>query len=117
MSSGSGRVRVTMVVVAMGGWDRVTVWGLLAMLGLGRGRLVAPWGLCRVSWHGGGMTQLRWRWSCGCGMAGQGGACVPCWGDSTAGLRSWHGTVGLARHVAEVPQWAGGGRALHVMLE
>ncbi len=31
-----------MVVAVIGGWDRVAVWGLLAMLGLGRSRLVAP---------------------------------------------------------------------------
>ncbi len=70
----------------MGGWDRVMVWGLLAMLGLGHSGLVAPWGLCRASQCGGEMMWLRWRWSRGRGVAGQGGACMPCWGDSMAGL-------------------------------
>ncbi len=50
-----------MVVAVMGGWDRVAVWDLLAVLGLGRGGLVAPWGLCGASWCGGGMTWLRWQ--------------------------------------------------------
>ncbi len=40
-----------MVVAVMSGWDRVIVWGLPAMLGLGCGGLVAPWGFCGVSWQ------------------------------------------------------------------
>ncbi len=33
------------------------------------------------------------------------------------GLRSQRGMARLARHVAEASQWAGGGRALRVVLE
>ncbi len=51
------------------------------------------WGLCMAGWRGEGVAVTG------------------------AEVAVWHGAAGLVCHVVEASQWAGGGRALHVVLE
>src|SRR6266702_1871755 len=99
MSSGGGRVRVTMVVAAMGGWGGGMGWG--GRVGLARRVGVAVrQDLCMVGQHGEGVTVTGAEVVVWCS-----GACMPRWGGVVAGWR-WQG---LACHVRVAPCQGGSG--------